>query len=142
LNGTANTGTVKAATFTGTHTFSAGNLLHGTYTPTLTNVSNAGSLTAAVCQYMRLGNVVTVSGLFIVTPTVPATSTQVGISLPIASTFGGATQCGGAGMQTSTPPYEPLAIYADVFNNRAEALFTPSSTISRALSFTFTYRVL
>jgi len=34
----------------------------GQYTPTWTNISNATTITGAECQYMRVGNVVTVSG--------------------------------------------------------------------------------
>jgi hypothetical protein len=38
----------------------------GTYTPTLSNFYNTGGITAEPCQFMRVGNVVTVSGALVV----------------------------------------------------------------------------
>jgi hypothetical protein len=69
----------------------------GTYTPTITLVSNAASSTAHVCQYLRVGSVVTVSGYVTVTATTPAVSSRIYMSLPISSSFTSTAQAGGAG---------------------------------------------
>jgi len=69
----------------------------GTYTPTITLVSNAASSTARVCQYLRVGSVVTVSGYVTVTATTPAVSSRIYMSLPISSSFTSTAQAGGAG---------------------------------------------
>ena len=69
----------------------------GTYTPTITLVSNAASSTARVCQYMRVGSVVTVSGYVTVTATTPAVSSRIYMTLPISSSFTSTAQAGGAG---------------------------------------------
>src|SRR5690606_32796918 len=68
--------------------FLASNVLSGTYTPTLTDSVNVTTSTAYACQYMRVGNVVTVSGKVDVTATTDGgTETILAISLPIASAF-------------------------------------------------------
>jgi hypothetical protein len=69
----------------------------GTYTPTITLVTNAASSTARVCQYMRVGSVVTVSGYVTVTATTPAAGSRIYMSLPISSSFTSTAQAGGAG---------------------------------------------
>jgi len=69
----------------------------GTYTPTITLVSNTASSTARVCQYMRVGSVVTVSGYVTVTATTPAVSSRIYMTLPISSSFTSTAQAGGAG---------------------------------------------
>lgn len=142
LNGTANTGTVQAATFQGTHTFSSGNLLHGTYTPTLTNGTNVSGSTSAVCQWLRVGNTVTVSGRISVTHTSGVTATDIGISLPVASAITSAIQC--AGVAVSSDATAPVAgeVYGDATNDRATALYTSASAGSNTLTFQFTYLVV
>ena len=56
----------------------------GTYTPTLTNVSNSSNLVAYTSQWMRVGNVVTVSGRVSVDPTNVSTNTQFRLTIPIS----------------------------------------------------------
>jgi hypothetical protein len=112
----------------------------GTYTPTLTNVANLDGSTAYSCQYMRVGNVVTVSGRHDVDPTTVSTLTQLGISLPIASNIGASEDCCGVASGLST--VEPGSILGDPANNRADLFFISASAGSHAQSFTFTYRIL
>jgi hypothetical protein len=64
---------------------SAANLLSGTYTPTVANQSNITSVSVEVAQYLRVGNVVTVSGQCTITPASAASAT-FSLSLPIAVT--------------------------------------------------------
>lgn len=114
----------------------------GTYTPTLTNVSNLDGSTAYLCQYMRVGSVVTVSGRVDVNPTL-ANSINLGISLPIASNFGAATgaDCGGAAANSGAT-METAAIYGDDANNRANLTKTTALVADHSMFFSFTYRII
>lgn len=119
----------------------------GTYTPTLTNVANISASTARQCQWMRVGNVVTVSGQFDATHTSTGTVvTEVGISLPVSSAFTTAYQCGGA-----SASYQPGAvgfvnaqsIEADATNDRAKVRWANAGISgSTTYTFSFTYEVL
>lgn len=112
----------------------------GTYTPTLTSVANLDSTNAFAANYMRVGNVVTVSGRISVDPTASGTTTTVGISLPVASDFGAIEDCGG--VSAAGEFAESGAIVADTTNNRATLTFQSASTASHTIAFTFTYRVI
>jgi len=112
----------------------------GTYTPTLTNVTNIAASTARQGQWTRVGNVVTVSGQVDIDPTA-AGAIELGISLPIASTFTTAFQLGGTG----APPLlvdRPLAIDADTVNARARARCVSGDTSNHTFTYIFSYEVL
>ena len=75
----------------------------GTYTPTYTHVANVDATTAYSCQYLRVGDEVTVSGRVDIDPTTAAgTQVQIGVSLPIASNFANSNECGGTIAAAST----------------------------------------
>lgn len=59
----------------------------GTYAPTIDNLTNLTSPTNQAFQWTRVGNVVTVSGGFLISVTAGASSTGADISLPIPSTL-------------------------------------------------------
>mgnify|MGYP003343263409 FL=1 len=60
----------------------------GTYFPVLTNVTNVDASSVYTCQYVRIGNIVTVSGKVGIDCTAAAaTATELGMDLPIASNF-------------------------------------------------------
>jgi hypothetical protein len=113
----------------------------GTYTPTLTNVTNVAASTPYPCQYMRVGNTVTVSGIIDIDPTAGGgTATQIDVSLPIASNFGNAYELGGTmGANTVT---ESGQVYAEVANNRAVFAFLAQTTANHSVSFVFMYQIL
>lgn len=113
----------------------------GTYTPTLTLVSNLSSASIDICQYCRVENVVTVSGRVFIEPTLPATSTQLGISLPVASNFLYPYQCGGTAFSPSIAG-QGAAILSDLSNDRAQLEFISSDITSQAMCFSFTYLVI
>lgn len=113
----------------------------GTYTPTLTSVANLDAVTAYQCQYVRIGNHVIVSGLLEADPTAGATTTQIGISLPIASNLGASEDLGGAG-GTNAVAGESFAIYGDAANNRAQMDWISVSTSNHAITFIFSYEVI
>lgn len=116
-------------------------LAHGTYTPTLTNVANLAASTAYQCQYMRVGDTVTVSGKVDVDPTVTATATQLGISLPVTSNFGAAEDCGGVAFASGVAG-QGAAILGDATNNRAEMNWVATDVTNQPMYFTFTYQVI
>lgn len=114
----------------------------GTYTPTLTNTTNISSSTARVCQYMRVGSVVTVSGTVNITTTSGGGDTVLGMSLPIASDFTVVSQLGGAGGTRAAATNIPMWAQADTTNNRAVwnwGSFNPAAAAE--YGFTFTYLI-
>lgn len=115
---------------------------HGTYTPTLTNGANVSSSIASQCQYLRVGNTVTVSGRIDIAPTAGGgTQTVVGISLPIASNFSSSANLAGSG-GFGQNPYATALILADTTNDRASFNFHSNVAASTAALFTFTYLVI
>lgn len=133
-----NTPTLATPVFTGNPT---GTVTSGTYTPTLTNVANVSASTAYACQYMRVGNTVTVSGMLEMTVTAGGPlNTEVGISLPIASAIALDQQVGGTGASPSNT--EAYAIKADPANDRARIQTAPAASGNRIVHFHFTYQIL
>jgi len=119
-----------------------GNVFSGTYTPTLTNTTNVAASTPHVCQYMRVGDVVTVSGRITIDPTASATASEMGISLPIASDITATTNLGGTGaISTTTSEVSSGGMSGDATNNRALFRFLSGGTASREYFFSFTYLV-
>ncbi len=117
-----------------------GNIASGTYTPTITSVTNLdSSARVGDAQYMRVGSVVTVSGRLTLDPTAAA-ATEVGISLPVASNFANVEECCGAA--SSTAVQQAGAVVADPTNNRAALVYLANDTASRNWSYTFTYRII
>lgn len=112
----------------------------GTYTPTLTNVTNLAASTAYQCQFMRIGNTVTVSGRVDVDPTAIG-ATALGISLPIASNFGATEDCAGTAFASGIAG-QGAAIRGDAANNRAEMAWVTGDITNQPMYFTFTYQVI
>ena len=115
-------------------------LASGTYTPTLTNVTNVSASTAYACQYLRVGSVVTVSGKIDVDPTAAA-AFEVGISLPIASNFTAQEQCAATGVSVIAAD-DAAWVVADTTNDRASFQSSPTGVTNHSYYFTFTYSVL
>lgn len=115
-------------------------LASGRYTPTLTNTTNLDGSTAYLCQYLRVGSTVTVSGRVDMNPTA-AGAVVLGMSLPVASNFAALTDCGGTAV-TDAVSGECASISADIANDRATFEFLATDTNNRRWSFAFTYTVL
>lgn len=117
------------------------NTTSGTYSPTLTNVANLDASSGGAGFYIRVGSVVLVAVFFNADPTVALTTTQLGISLPIASNIGGqAHVCGVAFCATAVS--EGAAIIGDATNDRAEAYWVTTSTTNQGYWGIFAYRVI
>lgn len=120
-------------------------IVTGTYTPTLTNTTNVAASAAGVCQYLRVGNMVMVSGSLTIDPTAATAETLLGISLPVASTFASSTQLGGTGASgtvSGAPSNEVWAIYADSSNARATMVGLAQDAGNHTVNFSFMYQVI
>jgi hypothetical protein len=113
----------------------------GTYTPTLTNVANVTASTAYQCQWMRVGNVVTVSGKIDIDPTTTLLATQLGISIPVASNIGATEDCAGTAFASGIAG-QGAAIRGDAANDRAELVYVCADITNQPMYFTFTYEVI
>lgn len=126
---------------TNVNQFAAANVLSGTYTPTLTNTANVAASTIQAPQWLRVGNVVTVSGFMTIQPTAAGNAvTTVGISLPIASNLAAAGQCAGTAV-TTTLANSASWITSDTTNDIALVNFYASSTANAQWLFQFTYLI-
>lgn len=116
-------------------------LASGTYTPTLFNVANLAASTAYQCQYMQVGNVVTVSGKVDIDPTLAATLTRLGISLPVASNIGAAEDCAGVAFASGIAS-QGAAILGDAANDRAQLEYISTDITNQPMYFQFQYEVI
>jgi hypothetical protein len=115
----------------------------GTYTPTITATGNITVPSASSAQWMRVGNVVTVSGSCFVIVTTAGLAASFRLSLPVASAFATVTQCGGvAAENVAGGPNNVFGISANIANDQANAAGTPPDNGSTNLSYTYTYSVL
>ncbi len=116
-------------------------LSSGTYTPTLTNVSNIDASTSFTAQYLRVGRVVTVSGLVNVDVTA-AVLVLLGMSLPIPSRLDAAEQCAGVAFSPGVPGLG-AAIVGDPASDRAEMqwIAIASGLSNEAYYYTYTYLI-
>jgi hypothetical protein len=120
---------------------SAANLLSGTYTPTITNISNVSGSTASVLHYTRVGDVVHVAGRVSVTCSAAAV-TAFRITLPIASAFAGVQQLGGAGATDDIGGSIPGYWQANVSPAEARYQFVSTSSGAFIVYFTFSYLIV
>lgn len=113
----------------------------GTYTPTLNKTTNILDSMAYACQWMRVGNVVTVSGRVDLTPT-GIGLTELGISLPVASTFHTPAQNECAGTACDIINSKGAIIVADIANVCALLQFDAAAPNPHNFWFSFTYVVV
>lgn len=118
-----------------------GQILTGTWTPTLTAVANVDATTAIQSRYVRIGSIVMCWGSLAVDPTAAAnTNTQLRISLPIASNFAAASDCDGV---AATPSVQRGArIFADTVNDTALMQFASELTANHGYGFSFAYTII
>jgi hypothetical protein len=122
--------------------FAALNLASGTYTPTITNVSNAASIVASSAQYMRVGSVCTVSGQLTVSAAAFGEIT-LGLSLPIASSMASGRQLSGTAVRYASPGDALIlaSIRADATNDRADLRTNATADTGIVLPYHFTYTI-
>jgi hypothetical protein len=117
----------------------------GTYTPTLTDAVNVASSTPLVTRFLRIGDVVLVSGQCTVDTTAADASTELRITLPPAhpTTFSAAQQCSGiAASPTIKSEVASIQAFTSGGMNQAVMTWVTTSAASRAMTFEFTYEVI
>lgn len=109
----------------------------GTYTPTLTNTTNIASSTAYTTYYYRIGDVYHVWGAADIDATTALTVSEMGLSLPVASSVGQVYELSGtASFEDNTV----VQIKGDATNDRAMFRFTPQTATNNKYSFHFTFK--
>jgi len=118
----------------------ASNLLGGTYIPTASNTGNLTSIAPQVCQYIRVDNIVNVSGVINITPTTSG-AVFFDISLPISSgNFTNFTQTGGNGVTNVV--YNSYTINSNGGTTRVSFNGVSTYPAAHSLYFTFQYIIL
>lgn len=119
-----------------------GDFASGIYTPTLTNVANVDASTPVTngTFWFRVKDRVFVAGSLQVDPTVTATNTQLGISLPIASAMANSVTL--SGVAASRVTNEQAPIIGDATNDRAEMNWLCITIVNTEFRFMFSYRVV
>lgn len=113
----------------------------GTYTPTLTNVTNVSSSSAQVARWIRVGDQVTVYGRISIDPITTATSTQVRVSLPVASNIGSNNDL--AGVCVGDLSDESAGhIVGNAANDEALIEAFPVSTAQHTYAYTYSYTII
>lgn len=112
----------------------------GVWIPTLTLVTNISAATTAVCGYIKKGNYVQCAGGIGINPT-GAGAAELGMSLPIDSSFTIIRQCGGV-CTTHLVVSVSIGILADITNDRASFQWIVVDTANRNYFFTFGYQLL
>jgi len=107
----------------------------GTYMPTFHTVSNISVFEAYEAQWLRVGNVVTVSGRLDFTAT--AVGTEFELTYPAAAPNGAASWCGGTG----TDGKDPWAVIHDIANSRATFHNANAPVGAKSIWYTYTYRI-
>lgn len=107
----------------------------GTYTPTFTAGTNTTTATVYMAQYMKIGNVVTVSGMVVVNHT-SSVASDFSLSLPFNSNFGGGNfyQLGGSAEALNNATGAPAQAFTA--NN---VFFTYTATAGSGASFRYQY---
>jgi hypothetical protein len=135
------TGGIKTSRATVTAPASTdGNIFSGTYTPTGYTGTNTTVVTPLTCQYMRVGNVVTVSGRAQVTVTSSSTASEFSLSLPIASDLITLSNC--SGTFTSGTNATNGCVIGDPTNDRAFFQMFATNAGSQPFTFSFTYQII
>ena len=131
------TGNIKAS-----GNLSAANLLSGTYTPTVTAVSNVASSSITAAAYTRVGDTVTVYGRVTIGATAANTDTQFRLSLPIATDITLNQRIAGVGASVQAGTFGlAVAITGDATNDEADFRMRPTSTALIVYSYSYNYRI-
>lgn len=113
----------------------------GTFTPTLTNVTNVAASTAYVTGWFRVGDMVTVFGKIDIDATLSAsTATELGVSLPVASNLAAEQDLGGNAISDAIASLS-ARIKGDAANDRASIVFKSLSLNNDSYSFEFSYQI-
>ena len=119
------------------------NISTGTYTPTLTNGTNVAASANPFGRWVRIGNIVVVTGYLEADPTAGAdTVTQIDISIPVASNFTTANDLRGIMSPGAAAQWSGFC-RANAANDRAECFYaaTTASIGNTGWDFSLTYEI-
>jgi hypothetical protein len=111
--------------------------MSGTYTPTVTIGTNVDRAVASVSQYMRVGNIVSVSGELQVDTKNPG-AFEVGLSLPVPADIANSSEASGTAASSGSVM---LRLSGDATNNRVRVAGVAANGNNTAYSFMFTYKL-
>jgi hypothetical protein len=114
-------------------------LMSGTYTPTLTNLTNIDTSTAMLSQWIKIGDIVIVAGSLQVDATAAGAFT-LNMTLPIASEIAATTDVGGSFGSGSAD--RGGRIEGVIAANEAIFRGNTSGASNSTYGFTFSYRIL
>lgn len=119
-----------------------GKIASGTYTPTITAVTNVASSANPKGNWLRVGNIVNVAVTVDIDPTAGG-STVFGVSLPFSSNFTNTYDLNGVGVCIDSASDTDIVIAADTTNDRANCTFTASGGTppSRVIKLVFQFEV-
>lgn len=110
----------------------------GTYTPTLTGTANVSSISIGHVSWHQARDRVFVTGTINITPTAATTTTSFYMSLPVASLFDAASDCGGT-FSVATGATGGLVVGTDQTNDAASFNYVSVTNTATVLGFTFSY---
>jgi hypothetical protein len=119
-----------------TLTCATGNVGSGTYTPTVTNIAdvNAGSCTVGAHKWMRIGNMVIVSGRIDVITSSTVDDFEFRIDLPFSASFSDVSECTGSGSWvTGGTDGAPIQVIAHTSSNEAHIIAFDGTTVSATI---------
>jgi hypothetical protein len=111
----------------------------GTYTPTLTTTTNCSGASAFKHKWMRVGNVVHVSGQALFTITAANVAGELDVSLPIATTLATYDDLMGVGTISATGS---VTVAGKITANVMQLQFNVSSNGLQLAEYVFQYEVL
>jgi len=111
--------------------------LESTYTPSLTNTTNIAASTAYVTNYKRQGDYIYVWGEVQIDATSALTISEMGLSLPVASSITDSRELAGTGAFEDNTIVQ---IKGDGTNARAMFRFIPQTNTANTYSFHFSYK--
>ena len=110
----------------------------GTYTPTATAISNITSITELETLYIKIGDIVTVSGQMNIDPTSASTLTELYLSLPIDTNFTSVVDASGS---ITSSVGNNGKISANASEDKAIMQFIGANAANSTYAFTFQYRI-
>jgi len=113
---------------------------NGTYTPTISNTTNVSASSANAARWIRIGNVVSVSGTLSITPTAAApTNTSFEITLPVSTSLtNGANDLAGSG---SNGLGQGCYVRGSGSGARAAISYPATITSATGMSYIFSYLI-
>lgn len=112
----------------------------GTYTPTVGTLVNCSNVNPSPFQYLRVGNVVTVSGIITADATAVGT-VNIDINVPINSDLNNSYECAGAICADAGPTKAAGFIYANVGVNEVQIEFISTGALTYTIVIHFTYQI-